>query len=91
MWNMQHKHGEQWRLMNIEVRNAFERSATIMINCIPWINHYGKRIRIMDENDRTTVCPMSGENEDWDHTVSCKNNKDNWEEWGKGVEMKIKT
>ena len=37
----------------------------------------------MDENNRTAVCPVSGENEDWEHAVPCENNKDNREEWEK--------
>ena len=58
---------------------------------IELIIHYGKRIRIIDKDNRTEVCPVCDENEDWEYAVLCEKNKDNREEWGKAEEMKMKT
>ena len=61
-----------------------------MICCITRTNHRGKRIRTIDKDNITAVCPVRGENEDWENVELCQNNKDNGEEWEKALLMKIK-
>ena len=59
---MQHKNSEKWELIDMEARDAFSRSTPSMIKCAAGMNHYGNRIRIID--NMAVVCPVCGADED---------------------------
>ena len=87
---MKHKYGEQWNIIDTDARNVFASCTPSMIKCTAGINQYGERIKKIDKSNKTAVCPICGEIEDWDHVLLCEHNKNNREKWVKDLEMKMK-
>ena len=56
--HVQHKHGENWELINIEARNVCACCTTRMIKCVAGINLHGNRIKDTNKCNITVVCQM---------------------------------
>ena len=41
-----------------------------MIKCVAGINQYGERIKCRYKSNKTEMCPLCGEIEDWNHVMS---------------------
>ena len=54
------------------------------------MNHYRERIKKIDKNSKTAVCPVCSEDEDWEHVILWEKSKENREEWEKTLDKKLK-
>ena len=78
---MQHEHGGEWKLIDVESINVFKYCKPSVIKCISGIDMHGDRISKIDQCEATAVCLVYFENQNRDHVVSCCEDKDNREEW----------
>ena len=46
-----------------------------MIKCVAGVNHYGERIKCVDNSNETVAFPLCGDIEDWDHVMLYEQNK----------------
>ena len=86
---VQHKHGEQWDLIDVDARKVFANFTPSMIKDVTGINHYGERIKCIDKSNKTAACSSCSEIEDWDHVLLCEQNNNKRKEWEKGLETKL--
>ena len=88
--HVQHEHGENWELIDVEARNAFACCTPSTIKRVTGINMCGNRIKKIDKYNVTAACPMCFETENWERATKCSKNKDDRDEWMSMVSKQLK-
>ena len=83
---MKHKHGEQWCWIDADTTNILVSCVPSMIKWVIGMNYYGEMINHMEKSNTKAACSLCGEIEDWDHMFLCEQNKNEKQEWVKGLE-----
>ena len=79
--HIQHKHDENWELIDIEARNVFACYTPSVIKRVAGIYMHGDRIKDVDKFNVTAACPTCFETEHWEYVIKCFNNEDDRDEW----------
>ena len=72
---MQYGYGEKYDLVDTEARDALSSSITSMIKCSTCMKNYGERIKKINKNIKTAVCPVHSVDEYLEHVILCKKRK----------------